>query len=144
MSEKTTDFGVECKNYRNKFRWNTTQLAKKIGISQSTVSRIEQGEQPPSFDLIKKCIATYEIKDKNEQMRFLLSCLNSSEKIDVPLNELGSVRKEWLAALLILGNVQEKNPKGWDALISWTEDFLDKLKSSVPPYTGLDPESHPL
>jgi hypothetical protein len=77
-------------------------------------------------------------------MEFLLSSLNSSHKIEIPLNELGPVRKEWLAALIILGSVSDKNPQGWETLIDWTEGFLQRLKTLKPKHTDLGYVSQPI
>jgi transcriptional regulator with XRE-family HTH domain len=144
MNKTTTEFGIKCRVYREKLKLNMTQLAEKTGIKQSTITKIEQGSLSPTFDFIKKSISAYEIKDKTEQMDFLLSSLNNSEKIEIPLNELGPIRKEWLAALCILGDVQKYNPEGWDMLIDWTEELLNKLKDLKPTHSVLCSESHPL
>jgi hypothetical protein len=73
-------------------------------------------------------------------MEFLLSSLNNSQRIEIQLNELGPLRKEWLAALCILGDIDKNNPEGWDMLIKWTEEFLNKLKGLKPRHTTLSSE----
>jgi transcriptional regulator with XRE-family HTH domain len=144
MNKKTTNFGIKCRVYRDHARLSMTQLSKKTGIGQSTITKIEQGELSPSFDFIKKSIAAYGIKDRAEQMSFLLSSLNTSKKIDILLNELGPIRKEWLAALCILGDLDKNSPEGWGTLIDWTERFLKRLKGLKPQHTVLGRESQPI
>jgi transcriptional regulator with XRE-family HTH domain len=137
MSKKTTDFGKTCRAYRAKLGLNMTQLEEIVDKTQSTISKIELGGQSPSIDYIKRSIDAYKIKDQKEQMDFLLSCLNSFDKIEIPLNELDPERKEWLAALLILKKEPGYNSKGLDTIIEWTEGFLEKLNISNKQFTVL-------
>jgi transcriptional regulator with XRE-family HTH domain len=144
MKKKTTDFGKKSRAYRAGLGLNMTQAARETGIKQPTISKIEKGELSPSLDFIKKSITAYEIKERTEQMGFLLSSLNSSQEIVIPLKELGPVRKEWLAALCIFGDLDKNNPKGWDTLIDWTKGLLKRLKDLKPNYNNLRRENQPL
>jgi hypothetical protein len=70
-------------------------------------------------------------------MEFLLSSLNSSKKIDIPLNKLGPIRKKWLAAFCILGDVYTNNPEGWNELLKWLKDFTSELEKIKPSFVVL-------
>ena len=128
MGNKASEFGKLCKSYRAKLGLNMTQAAERIGVKQSSITKIEQGEQPASFEFIKKSIDLYQIKDRKDKMEFLLSYLNSARRFEIPLDQLGPYRKEWLAALCILGDVVNENPEGWDDLFQWLDGFREKLR----------------
>jgi transcriptional regulator with XRE-family HTH domain len=137
MSKDVTDFGKLCRSYRSRLGLNMTQLSKKIGIKQSTITKIEQGNYPVPFRYIKKSIDIYGIREKSEKMKFLLSCFESIDRFVVPISELGALRREWLSAIFIFGDVKEKNPNGWDDLISWIKDFSYKLEKQKPEFNTL-------
>jgi len=132
MGKKTTDFGLLCRLYRVSLKINMIQAAKELGVNQSDISKIENGEQHPSFDYIKKSIDLYQIKDKKKQFEFFLSNLNSSKKIDIPLNVLGSTRKEWLAVLLTYGDVYIGNPDGWNEFLECIKTLAKNLEDKNP------------
>ena len=132
MSKKTTEFGCLCRQYRIALRITIIQAAEIIGVNQSDISKIENGEQSPSFDYIKKSIDLYQIKDRNKQMEFFLSNLNSSKKIEIPMKGLGPVCKEWLAVLCTFGEVYPGNTDGWNELLKYMKELpfrLEKLKA---------------
>jgi transcriptional regulator with XRE-family HTH domain len=141
MSEKPSEFGRLCRSYRAKLGLNMTQAAEKIVVKQSTITKIEQGEQPASFEFIKKSIEVYEIRDWKEKMVFLLSYLNSAKRLQIPLDQLGPFRKEWLAALCILGEIDIYNPEGWEDLLQWLDGFRKKLHK--PDYVTADADPTP-
>jgi len=128
MGNKTTEFGKLCRSYRAILGLDMVQTAEKIGVNQSTVTKIEQGEQPASFEFIKKSIEVYQIKDRKEKMEFLLTYLKSAKRFAIPLDQLGPSRKEWLAALFTLGDVVNENPEGWNDLLQWLDGFRKKLR----------------
>jgi len=134
MGNKATKFGKLCRAYRAKMGLTMSQIAEKTKKKQSTITKIEQGNYPLSFGYIKASIDAYGIKNKVDQMEFLLSCLNSTDRFEIPIKEIGFLRKEWLAALLIYGNVKMQNPEGWSELICWMKDFSTKLGNKEPPY----------
>jgi len=142
MGNKTIKFGRLCRAYRAKLGINMTQAAEKIGVKQSTVTKIEQGEQPVSIEFIKKSIEVYQIRDWEEKMEFLLSYLNSAKRFEILLDQLGPFRKEWLAALCILGEVDIYNPEGWDYLLQWHDGFRNKLHK--PDFVTFDVDPNPL
>jgi transcriptional regulator with XRE-family HTH domain len=127
-TEKISDFGKLCRSYRAKHGMVMKDLSEIAGINQSAITKIEQGKSPISFDYIKKTIKAYDIKDKRQQMDFLLSALNSTERLEIPLDQFGPLRKEWLAALFTLGDVKENRPEGWNELLSWANGFITKLE----------------
>ena len=131
---KTTEFGRLCRSYRAKLGRPIKDFIKVLGLKQSTISKIEQGELSPSLEYIKKSMEAYGITDKSEKMKFLLANLNSSEKIEIPLKDLGPMRKEWLAALCIFGEVFTRDTRGWDELINWLNNFSLKANKERPPY----------
>jgi len=59
MSKKTTEFGLLCRQYRISLKINMIQAATELEVNQSDISKIENGEQQPSFDYIKKSIDLY-------------------------------------------------------------------------------------
>jgi transcriptional regulator with XRE-family HTH domain len=132
MSKLTTEFGKLCRSYRAKLGMNMTQFAEKTGKKQSIISKIEQGKYPVSLEYIKKSISIYGIRENSEKMEFLLSCFRSIDRFEIPIKELGALRKEWLTAIFIFGNVKKFNPDGWDDLITWNKDFLSKLEKQKP------------
>jgi transcriptional regulator with XRE-family HTH domain len=67
MNGKTTEFGIKCRERRVSLKLTMAQIAKKIGYAQSTVTKIEQGGQPPSFEYIKESLEIYEIKEKKNK-----------------------------------------------------------------------------
>jgi transcriptional regulator with XRE-family HTH domain len=137
MSKETTKFGKLCRSYRAKKGMNMTQTSKMLGISQSTLSNYETGQETPSLKFIKRSMEVYGIKTRKEQMEFLIAALNSFKKIEVPLDHLGVFRKEWLAALFTFGEVEKNNPEGWDELIQWFDDFGAKVKKAKPNFVEL-------
>jgi transcriptional regulator with XRE-family HTH domain len=137
MGKETTEFGKLCRSYRAKKGMNMTQTSKILGISQSTLSNYETGQETPSLKFIKRSMEVYGERDRKEQMEFLIAALNSFKKIDVPLDHLGVLRKEWLAALYTFGEVNKNVPEGWDELIQWFDDFVAKLKKIKPNLTIL-------
>jgi transcriptional regulator with XRE-family HTH domain len=144
MNKTLTEFGKLCRSRRALLGINMIQAAKMIGVKQSTITKIEQGEQPVSFEFIRKSIVAYQIKDINSKMEFLLSYLDSGKRIEIPLKELGPLRKEWVAALLILGDIKKHDPDGWDDLINWNINFLQKIKKETPSYKSLIDEDTPI
>jgi len=132
MGNKTTEFGKLCRAYRAGLGLTINDVVPKIGKNQSTITKIENGEMVASFDFIKKSIDIYKIIKKEEQFEFLLSYLKCGQKFEIPLNLLGSIRKEWLAALCILGDVKKDNPNGWDGLLQWADEFVKKLHEKKP------------
>ena len=137
MDEKVTEFGKLCRSYRSLKGLTMAQFAKGIGKHQSDITKIEHGEIPISIDYIKNSIDAYGIKDKNKQLEFLQCYFNCSERLEIQLGELGPLRKEWLAALCILGDVIDKNPEGWDDLLDWHRIFYTRLKGLKPKFTTL-------
>jgi transcriptional regulator with XRE-family HTH domain len=142
MSNKTVEFGRLCRSYRAKLGINMDKAAEKIEVTQSTITKIEQGEQPASFDYIQKSIATYKIRNRNEQMEFLLSYLKSGKKLDIPLAQFGPIRKECLAAICTLWDVDKGNPEGWDDLLLWLKGLEGRLNK--PTYVNTAGGSDPL
>jgi transcriptional regulator with XRE-family HTH domain len=138
MSKKPTEFGRLCRSYRAKLGLNMKQAVEKLGIAQPTLTRIELGELPPPFEFIIKSIDAYEIKDRTEQMSFLLSYLKSSERFEIPLEIFGPLRKELLAALCTFRDVRKNNREELDELKDWVNKFSAKLNDiKEPPYTVL-------
>jgi transcriptional regulator with XRE-family HTH domain len=140
MGNTTSEFGRLCRTYRAKLGLNMTQAAEKIVVKQSTITKIEQGEQPASFEFIRKSIDVYQIRDGKEKMKFLLTYLKSAKKLEILLDQLGSYRKEWLAALCILGEVDFNKPEGWDDLLEWFDEFRKKLYIPDCVTVGVDPK----
>jgi transcriptional regulator with XRE-family HTH domain len=137
MGNNVTEFGKLCRKYRINKGLNMTLAAERIGKSQATLTNYETGKASPSFEFIKTSMEVYGITDRAEQMRFLLAALNSSEKIEIPLSPLGRIRKECLAALYTLGNVEDRNPNGWEKLLPWINDFVIRLKKLSPEFYTL-------
>jgi len=135
MGNKTTEFGRLCRAYRAGLGLTINDVVPKIGKNQSTITKIENGEIAASLDFIKKSIDVYKIINKKEQFEFLLSYLKCGQKLEIPLNLLGSIRKEWLAALCILCDVKKDNPKGWNELLQWMDEFIKKLHEIKPKHT---------
>jgi transcriptional regulator with XRE-family HTH domain len=127
MDNETVKFDNLCKSYRAKLGFNMTQAAKMIGVKQSTVSKIEQGEQPASFEYIKKSIEAYQIKDENEKIEFFLAYIKSAKKLEIPVNQLGPLRKEWLAALCVIEDVEKNTSEGYYDLLGWMRKFEKKV-----------------
>jgi transcriptional regulator with XRE-family HTH domain len=127
MDNKATEFGRLCRSYRANLGLNMIQAAEKIGKKQATITKIELGKLPASFEFIKKSIAAYQIRDRRERMKFFLTYLKSAKWFEIPLDQLGPSRKEWLAALCILGEVDMHNRDGWDYLLQWLDEFREKL-----------------
>jgi transcriptional regulator with XRE-family HTH domain len=144
MNKRTTEFGNLCRSYSAKLGLNMADIAKKFEKTQSTITKIEQGNLPVPYEFITKSMNLYEIEDKSEKMKFLLSYLNSSEKFEIPITQLGSLRKECLAALLIYGDVKERNPTGWGELLKCVSEFSDILNSKNPGFNTLSKEDKPL
>ena len=138
MSKKTTEFGLLCRQYRISLKINMIQAATELEVNQSDISKIENGEQQPSFDYIKKSIELYKIKEKEKQFEFFLSSLKCSRKIDIPLNILGPIRKEWLAAIFTYGDVNTENSKGWNELLEYIKSLIIKLENKNPKFIGKD------
>jgi transcriptional regulator with XRE-family HTH domain len=128
MSGKTTEFGKLCKSHRALLGLNGAQFGKKIGISQPTVSRFENGVESLPFQYIMDFINAYKISDKSKQMEFFLRCLESSEKLQIPLNKLNPLMKECLAALFTLGDMKENDPQGKESFIAWLDRFKVKVR----------------
>jgi transcriptional regulator with XRE-family HTH domain len=99
MNNKITNFGTLCRTYRAAMRLTMTEVAIKIGTSQGTISRIENGEIIPPFEYIKKSMEVYKIESKEKQTEFFLSYLESFEKIEIPLKEMNPLLKECLATI---------------------------------------------
>jgi transcriptional regulator with XRE-family HTH domain len=137
MDEKVTEFGKLCRSYRSLKGLTMAQFSKGIGKHQSDITKIEHGEIPISIDYIRASIEAYGIEDKNKQLEFLQCYFNCSERLEIQLGELGSLRKEWLAALCILGDVNDKNPEGWDNLLEWLNSFFTRLKALKPKFISL-------
>ena len=134
MGNKTTEFGKLCRAYRARLGLTINDVVPKIGKNQSTITKIENGEMAASLDFIKKSIYVYKIINKEKQFEFLLSYLKCEKKFEIPLDQLGSIREEWLAALCVLGDVTIDNPKGWDELLQWVDEFVKKLHKIKPTY----------
>jgi transcriptional regulator with XRE-family HTH domain len=137
MGNNVTEFGKLCRNYRINKGLNMTRAAELTGKSQATLTNYETGKESPSFDFIETSMKVYGITDSMKQMQFLLAALNSSEKIEIPLNPLGPIRKEWLAALCTLGNVKYFNPKGWKELLAWLDELVKRLNKRKPEFHTL-------
>ena len=138
MSKKLTEFGRLCRSYRAKLGLNMIQTVEKLGIAQPTLTKIEQGELPLSYEVFIKSIVAYQIKDRTEQMSFLLSYFDSSKRTEIPLEIFGSLRKELLAALCTFGDVKKNSREELDELKEWVTKFLAKLNNiEEPSYTIL-------
>jgi transcriptional regulator with XRE-family HTH domain len=144
MSDKITEFGRLCRTYRASLGMNMANIANITEKTQSTITKIEQGKIPVSLEFIKKSIKAYKIEEIPKQMEFLLFYLNSSEAIEIPLAGLSSRRKEWLTALLILGDINLLHPKGWDELMNWINSFSIKLNELKPGSVTLGDKYEPL
>jgi transcriptional regulator with XRE-family HTH domain len=137
MSKKPTEFGKLCRAYRAKKGMNMTQTSKLLEISQSTLTNYEIGRETPSLKFIQRSMEVYGERDRKKQMEFLIAALNSFKKMEIPLDHLGVLRKEWLTALYIFGKVEKNNPEGWDELMQWFDDFVAKLKKTKPKFAIL-------
>jgi transcriptional regulator with XRE-family HTH domain len=136
MGNNATEFGRLCRVYRASLGLNMIQAAEKIGTKQTIITKIELGKLSASFEFIKKSIDTYQIRDWEKKVEFLLSYLKSAKKFEIQLDQLGPSRKEWLSALCILGEVDKKNPEGWNDLLQWLDEFREKL--CKPEYVTVD------
>jgi transcriptional regulator with XRE-family HTH domain len=136
MGNKPTEFGRLCRAYRANLGLNMIQTGEKIGKKQAAITKIELGKLPASFEFIKKSIEVYQIIDRKEKMKFLLSYLKSAKRFEIQIDQLGPSRKEWLAALCILGEVDKYHPEGWDDLLQWFDEFRKEL--SKPRYVTVD------
>ncbi|HIU63714.1 MAG TPA: helix-turn-helix transcriptional regulator [Candidatus Avacidaminococcus intestinavium] len=54
--------GEILKKIRNIYGYKASELSKKLGISQSFLSEIENNKKQPSLELLKKYSEIYEIK----------------------------------------------------------------------------------
>ena len=127
MGNKTSEFGRLCRAYRAKLGLNMIQAAEKIGVKQSTITKIEQGGQPVSFEFIKNSINVYQIKDWEEKKEFLLTYLKNSKRFEIQLDQFGPIRKELLAALCIQWEVDEHHSKGWYDFFQLVNSFGKSL-----------------
>ena len=57
----TVAVGQRIRSYRNDRRLTQTELARQIGIQQSDLSRMEQGEYRVSLDVLFKILRAFEI-----------------------------------------------------------------------------------
>ena len=144
MENKTTDFGKLCRSYRARLGLFMADISDKTGVPQSTITKIEQGSQKPSFDYLWKSMDAYGITGTKERLEFFLSCLNSSDSIEIPLAGFGPKRKEWLAALCIFGEVAMQDPNGWKELISWVNKLSRDIKKLAPRFTTFTDKINPL
>ena len=137
MDKKTTEFGKKCRAKRAELGLAIKDVVPTVGKKQSTITKIENGEMAASLDFIKKSIDVYKITKKEKQFEFLLSYLKYGKKFEIPLDQLGSIRKEWLAALCILGDVKKDNPKDWDELLQWIDKAVKELRQLKPNFVTL-------
>jgi transcriptional regulator with XRE-family HTH domain len=70
MSNKPTEFGKLCRNYRTNKGLTMIQAAELTGKSQATLTNYETGKESPSFGFIKTSMDVYGIKKRTEQMQF--------------------------------------------------------------------------
>jgi len=143
MDKKTTEFGKKCRAKRSELGLTIKDVVPTVGKKQSTITKIENGEMAASLDYIKKSIDVYKITKKEEQFEFLLSYLKCGKKFEIPLDKLGFIRKECLAALCVLGDVMNNNPKDWDELLQWVDEFVNKLHKIKPKHVTFG-EGNPL
>jgi transcriptional regulator with XRE-family HTH domain len=131
MGNKSSEFGRLCRSYRAKLGLNMTITAEKIGVKQSTVTKIEQGEQPASFEFIKKSIEVYQIRDWKEKKEFLLTYLKGAKRFEVQLDQFGYSRRELLAGLCTQAEAEEHHPENWEDFLRLVDQFRKRLYAQL-------------
>ena len=127
MDNKATEFGRLCRSYRAKLGLNMIQAAEKIGKKQATITKIELGKMPASFEFIKKSIAVYQIRDWKEKKEFFLTYLKGAKRFEVQLDQFGYSRRELLAGLCTQAEAEEHHPENWEDFLQLVSQFRKKL-----------------
>jgi transcriptional regulator with XRE-family HTH domain len=123
---------------------NMTETARLTNVSQPTLTNYETGKESPPLQFLRASMEAYKIQDRKKRMQFLLSALESSEKIEIPLKGLGPLRREWLAAFCVLYDIDQFNPTGWDDLCEWLDDFITKVKTDKPTFVTGSGKDNPI
>ena len=54
--------GIVLKKARENRQWTQAELAKKVGVHEITISRLERGERQPSMDLLHRLAKALRVK----------------------------------------------------------------------------------
>jgi len=57
------------KELREKYNLSQKQLAEKLGVYQSAISKVERNETQPSFESLKKIYKVFGIKEVEEILK---------------------------------------------------------------------------
>lgn len=79
-----SDIGTRLKALRNMYGLSQREVAKRAGVTNSTISLIEQGRVSPSVDSLKKVLSSFSIS----LIDFLTMDMESNDKIFFEKNEL--------------------------------------------------------
>lgn len=76
-----TEFSRLLREARNRANLTQLELAERVGIDNSYISKIEKGGDPPARDKVLAIIDALGITDARERTRFLLAagCANASD-----------------------------------------------------------------
>ncbi|RDW17598.1 hypothetical protein CWR48_13860 [Oceanobacillus arenosus] len=120
--------GSKIKEYRKKIKMNQTELGKKLGVNQNTISGYENGEWEVSYENLHKLASLFDIKindffppttEKTELQRALeldggkdltssdINLLN--QILNKALTMEGNERKRLLESISIAADVIKKN-----------------------------------
>jgi HTH-type transcriptional regulator, competence development regulator len=93
-----TEFGKELRKLRIDKNETLSSMSKKMDISISYLSAIENGIRDIPIDFIDKLVEIYKLSNKKRDV-FLKAFANSTKKIDISLNSTMNEQRE-LAIML--------------------------------------------
>lgn len=65
LTRLPSDIGVRLKMLRERLGFNQANFADKLGIARSSISRMEQGERPPSAELLFGLVCDFDVDLKD-------------------------------------------------------------------------------
>ena len=127
--KKLSGFGEVFKLFRVENGLSGSVLAEKVGKSQSYISAIENNEITNlPFDFLKTCMDTFGLQ-KAERHKFLVSAMENSKEIKIPLDNVSIIPPERFIKLLayILDNYDPP----FQSDQSWIRNSLYSLKNDI-------------
>lgn len=118
--KKSTELKKFLKIIRAKNNENMEKMAKKLNISVSYLSMIENGERKVKGGFVKTFLKKYKL-NKKEEMEFEKAILDSDLEITINLRKLNGRQKN--VALLFLDKIGKIKPAALKEIVKIIEKF---------------------